>query len=73
MGQLHGLVTRRPRTPVHGSGAERLHEIAEERSSKKTEELSKGMQQKIQFIATLLHDPDLIIADCRALLGARPR
>jgi ABC-2 type transport system ATP-binding protein len=24
---------------------------------KKTEELSKGMQQKIQFIATLLHDP----------------
>jgi ABC-2 type transport system ATP-binding protein len=31
--------------------------------SKKTEDLSKGMQQKIQFIATLLHDPDLIIMD----------
>ena len=31
--------------------------------SKKTEELSKGMQQKIQFIATLLHDPQLIIMD----------
>jgi ABC-2 type transport system ATP-binding protein len=30
---------------------------------KKTEELSKGMQQKIQFIATLLHDPDLVIMD----------
>ena len=30
---------------------------------KKTEELSKGMQQKIQFIATLLHDPELIIMD----------
>jgi ABC-2 type transport system ATP-binding protein len=30
---------------------------------KKTEELSKGMQQKIQFIAALLHDPDLIIMD----------
>lgn len=29
----------------------------------KTENLSKGMQQKIQFIATLLHDPDLIIMD----------
>src|SRR5262249_34387890 len=28
---------------------------------KKVEELSKGMQQKIQFIATLLHDPSLII------------
>jgi len=25
--------------------------------------LSKGMQQKIQFISTLLHDPDLIIMD----------
>jgi len=30
---------------------------------KKTEELSKGMQQKIQFISTLLHEPDLIIMD----------
>jgi len=30
---------------------------------KKTEDLSKGMQQKIQFIASLLHDPDLIIMD----------
>jgi len=30
---------------------------------KKVEDLSKGMQQKIQFIATILHDPDLIILD----------
>ena len=30
---------------------------------KKVEELSKGMQQKIQFIATIIHDPDLIILD----------
>lgn len=30
---------------------------------KKAEELSKGMQQKVQFIATVLHDPDLIILD----------
>jgi ABC-2 type transport system ATP-binding protein len=30
---------------------------------KKTEDLSKGMQQKIQFIASLLHNPDLIIMD----------
>lgn len=29
----------------------------------KTEELSKGMQQKIQFIATLLHEPSLLIFD----------
>lgn len=30
---------------------------------KKVEELSKGMQQKIQFIATIVHDPVLIILD----------
>ena len=30
---------------------------------KKVEELSKGMQQKIQFIATVMHDPKLIILD----------
>jgi ABC-2 type transport system ATP-binding protein len=30
---------------------------------KKTEELSKGMQQKIQFIATLIHEPGLIVMD----------
>ena len=29
----------------------------------KYEELSKGMQQKIQFIASLLHDPDFLIMD----------
>jgi ABC-2 type transport system ATP-binding protein len=31
--------------------------------NKKTTDLSKGMQQKIQFIATVLHDPDLLILD----------
>ncbi len=30
---------------------------------KKTNELSKGMQQKIQFIATILHNPSLLILD----------
>ena len=30
---------------------------------KKIEELSKGMAQKIQFIATVLHDPSLLILD----------
>ncbi|MFQ5719310.1 MAG: ABC transporter ATP-binding protein, partial [Acidobacteriota bacterium] len=30
---------------------------------KKCEELSKGMQQKLQFIACVLHEPDLIILD----------
>lgn len=32
-------------------------------TGKKVEELSKGMQQKIQFIAALLHDPELVIMD----------
>ena len=30
---------------------------------KKTSDLSKGMQQKIQFISTVLHDPDFLILD----------
>ena len=32
-------------------------------TGKKIEDLSKGMQQKIQFIATIIHDPSLIILD----------
>ncbi len=30
---------------------------------KKVEELSKGMQQKVQFIVTILHEPELLIFD----------
>jgi ABC-2 type transport system ATP-binding protein len=30
---------------------------------KKVEELSKGMQQKVQFIATIIHEPELLILD----------
>ena len=29
----------------------------------KVDDLSRGMQQKVQFIGTLLHDPDLIVLD----------
>jgi len=29
----------------------------------KVDELSRGMQQKVQFISTLLHDPELVILD----------
>jgi ABC-2 type transport system ATP-binding protein len=32
-------------------------------TDKKVEELSKGMQQKVQFIATIMHQPELIILD----------
>ena len=31
--------------------------------NRKVEELSKGMQQKIQFISTIIHNPDLLIFD----------
>lgn len=31
--------------------------------NKKVEELSKGMQQKVQFIATIIHEPELLILD----------
>jgi ABC-2 type transport system ATP-binding protein len=30
---------------------------------RKVEELSKGMQQKMQFITTIIHEPDLLILD----------
>jgi len=32
-------------------------------AKKKVSELSKGMQQKVQFAVTILHEPDLIIID----------
>ena len=32
-------------------------------AKKKTNELSKGMQQKLQFIVTVLHDPQLLVLD----------
>jgi ABC-2 type transport system ATP-binding protein len=31
--------------------------------NKKVEELSKGMSQKLQFVTTVMHDPELIILD----------
>jgi len=32
-------------------------------AEKRTRDLSKGMQQKVQFIGTVLHDPELLILD----------
>jgi len=31
--------------------------------NKRCEQLSKGMQQKVQFVATVIHDPELVILD----------
>lgn len=60
LGQLHGLDVMTASKRAH-QWCERLQ--ITEAIPKKTEELSKGMQQKIQFIAALLHEPDLIIMD----------
>jgi len=60
LGQLHGLDATTASKRAH-AWCERM-EITEA-IPKKTEELSKGMQQKIQFISTLLHEPELIIMD----------
>ena len=60
LGRLHGLDASRARQQAL-AWSERL-EISDW-LQKKVEELSKGMQQKIQFIATLLHEPDFIVMD----------
>jgi ABC-2 type transport system ATP-binding protein len=59
-GELHGLAAEESRRRAT-NWAGRM-EIADS-LHKKTQELSKGMQQKIQFISTLLHDPGLIVMD----------
>lgn len=60
LAQLHGLDAATATKRAH-LWCERM-EITEA-IPKKTEELSKGMQQKIQFISALLHEPELIIMD----------
>jgi ABC-2 type transport system ATP-binding protein len=60
LGQLHGLPASVASKRAH-LWCEKL--AITEAIPKKTEDLSKGMQQKIQFISTLLHDPDLILMD----------
>jgi ABC-2 type transport system ATP-binding protein len=60
LGQLHGLDATTASKRAH-VWCEKLQ--ITEAIHKKTEELSKGMQQKIQFISTLLHEPELIIMD----------
>ncbi len=60
LGRLEGLSVATSRERID-AWTKRL-EIADW-VDRRVEELSKGMQQKIQFIAALLHDPDLIVMD----------
>jgi ABC-2 type transport system ATP-binding protein len=59
-GSLYGLPRSKARaTAIEWLARFRIAEYAERR----VESLSKGNQQKIQFIATVLHDPDVILMD----------
>jgi len=60
LAELHGL-KRRAALPRIQSWLERLELAAW--AKKKVEELSKGMQQKIQLVGTVLHEPEIIILD----------
>jgi ABC-2 type transport system ATP-binding protein len=47
------------RDALHWLARFRISELADRRA----EELSKGNQQKVQFIAAILHDPDVLLMD----------
>ncbi len=59
-GQLKGMARR----DAEDKGINLLKRVELlEWKDRKIEELSKGMQQKVQFIATIVHDPQIIILD----------
>ena len=60
LGRLKGL-SRADAGQAARSWLERFD--ASEWWSKRVDELSKGMQQKVQFVSTVLHDPELLIFD----------
>jgi ABC-2 type transport system ATP-binding protein len=60
LAEIHGL-KRREATPAIKTWLERT-ELGDW-GRKKVEELSKGMQQKVQLIGTVLHQPDILILD----------
>lgn len=60
LGEIRGMKRGKARAEAEG-WLERLD--LSEWADKKTRDLSKGMQQKVQFIGTVLHDPELLILD----------
>jgi ABC-2 type transport system ATP-binding protein len=60
LGEIKGLGRREARTRAR-AWLERLGLGPWEH--RRVEDLSKGMQQKVQFIATLLHQPELVVLD----------
>jgi ABC-2 type transport system ATP-binding protein len=60
LGQLKGMT----RAAAHKRGLEWLERVElKEWARKKVQELSRGMQQKVQLVASLIHDPDLVVLD----------
>ncbi len=60
LGEIHGR-KRRDLLPAIDRWLDRV-DLGQWKKSK-VEELSKGMQQKVQLIGTLLHEPELLILD----------
>jgi ABC-2 type transport system ATP-binding protein len=60
LAELHGM-SRRQAAPAIQTWLEKVELSAW--SKKRVEELSKGMQQKIQLVGTVIHQPDLLILD----------
>lgn len=53
-----------PRSEGRRRGGEWLERLGlSEWADRKVEDLSKGMQQKIQFVGTVIHEPELLILD----------
>ena len=60
IGEIRGVPAREGRR----RGGEWLDRLGlAEWADRRVEDLSKGMQQKVQFAATVLHEPDLLILD----------
>ncbi|HUP64479.1 MAG TPA: ATP-binding cassette domain-containing protein [Thermoanaerobaculia bacterium] len=60
LGEIRGI----PAAESKKRAAEWLERVQLEKwADKRVEELSKGMQQKIQFIGCAIHDPDILILD----------
>jgi len=64
LAELKGM-SRKKADPLIDEWLERLSLKTPDKDwgSAKVDELSRGMQQKVQFIAALLHDPELVILD----------
>ena len=60
LGELKGLSSKQAKDKID-PWLERMDLSAYK--LRKVEELSKGMAQKLQFVTTILHDPDIVILD----------